>query len=226
MKGPIWSASVMCANLGRLEEDFQALEAAGCHELHFDVMDGAFVPALSLGAEFIAAAKACTGLACDVHLMTERPDRHVDAFIEAGCDSLTVHVETCRHAHRTLVQIREAGASPGIAVNPATSLTKLEYLLPYADRALVMTVDPGHPGQKIISGAFERVKILKENIDYRKLKTKIQAEGDMDAKNAAILANAGVEVFVLDGASIFDGPGLAHSLAAFETAVEQQRKVV
>jgi ribulose-phosphate 3-epimerase len=164
-----YAASVMCANLLRLEDDLKALEEAGCHELHFDIMDGVFVPNITLGFDLIKAVHKASSLPCSAHLMIVRPERYVQRFVEAGCASVTVHVEATLHAQRLLTQIREAGASPGIAINPATPLTKLEYLLDYVDRVLVMTVDPGYAGQKIIPNAFERVRILRENIRHRKL---------------------------------------------------------
>ena len=221
MSRPIWSASVMCANLGRLEEEFQTLEAAGCHELHFDIMDGAFVPNLTLGIDFVRMAKRVCGLRCDVHLMIDRPERYIPRFLEAGADSISFHLEACIHDHRALHQIRDAGASPGIAINPATPLLKLQYLLPYVDRVLLMTVDPGYSGQRIIKSAFERVQILKKNIDYRKYKTKIQVDGNIDARNAALLGQYGAQIFVLGTSSIFQAPGLAQNFHSFTKNFQQ-----
>jgi len=221
----IYSASVMCANLRCLENDLKTLETAGCHELHFDVMDGMFVPNLTLGCDLIRAAKAACTLPCSAHLMVTKPEKHIESFVEAGCTSITVHVETCVHVHRLLNHIREAGASPGIAVNPATPLTKLDYLLECADRVLLMAVDPGYSGQKLIKNAFERIKILKENLDYRELRTRIQVEGNINVENAAILANSGATILVLDSSSIFNGPtNLAKALNDFDAALALKRK--
>lgn len=229
MSNLICSASVMCANLARLEDDLVALEQGGIDELHFDIMDGTFVPNYTLGFDFIKAAKACTpNVHCNAHLMIEKPERYIERFVEAGCDSLTVHVETCPHAQRTIAQIRDAGASPGIALNPATPLTKLQYLLPYVDRVLVMTVDPGYAGQKIIQSSFERVRILSENIRYHEYNAKIEVDGNINVENAARLARFGAEIFVLGTSSVFLGQDteLGENLKTFREEVETQKHLV
>jgi len=223
MKDLVYSASVMCANLARLEDDLRTLEAAGCDELHFDIMDGQFVPNFTLGFDFIKAAKACCDLPCNGHLMIARPASYIDRFVEAGCDSLTVHLETCAHPHRVLAQIREAGASPGIAVNPATPLTQLDYLFEGADRVLVMAVDPGYAGQQMVPGVFDRVRILRENIAYRELRTRIEVDGNITVRNAAMLANAGAEIFVLGTSSIFRGGDIASALDTFKADLAKER---
>lgn len=216
----------MCANLARLEDDLRALERAGCDELHFDIMDGRFVPNFTLGFDFIKAARRVCALPCHAHLMITKPENYIERFVEAGCSAVTVHVEACVHAHRTLAQIRAAGASPGIALNPATPLTKLDFLFEYVDRVLVMTVDPGYAGQKIIPSAFERVRILHENIVYRERAIAIEVDGNINARNAAALANAGARIFVLGTSSIFKGNGrLDDALPAFRRKVEDERKL-
>lgn len=222
-----YSASVMCADLGNLERDLRALEEAGCDELHFDIMDGLFVPNFTLGFDIIKAARRVCALPCHAHLMVTNPERYIERFVEAGCSTISVHVETCKHAHRTLDQIRSAGASPSIAINPATPLTKLEFLLDSIDRVLVMTVDPGYAGQSIIGTSFERVRILGENIRYRELRAAIEVDGNIDVRNAAQLANLGARIFVLGSSSIFGGNGrLQEKLAAFRAAVDDARKVM
>ena len=221
----IWSASVMCANLARLEDDLKVLEAAKCDELHFDVMDGLFVPNFTLGVDTIKAVRRCCGLACSAHLMIRRPEDYIERFVDAGCSIVTVHVETCVHAHRTLTQIRDAGASPGIAINPATPLTKLDYLLDLADRVLVMTVDPGYAGQTMIRGAVERVRLLRENIDYRKRPALIEVDGNISVQNAALLSRAGADVFDLGTASIFTGGDLANNFEKFKKKVVVAREL-
>ena len=222
-----YTASVMCANLARLEDDLRALEQAGCDELHFDIMDGLFVPNFTLGFDFIKAARRVCGLPCHAHLMITKPDDYIERFAEAGCNTVSVHVETCVHAHRTLAQIRATGASPGIAINPATSLTKLDFLFDLADRVLVMTVDPGYAGQKLIPNSFERVRILRENITYREKAIDIEVDGNINARNAALLANAGANLFVLGTSSIFKpGARLGEALPAFREKVELERTQV
>lgn len=222
-----YSASVMCANLARLEDDFKTLEKAGCDELHFDITDGLFVPNFTFGFELIRAARGCCRLPCYAHLMIAAPGQYIERFVEAGCTGVTVHIETGAHIHRVLTQIGEAGAAPGIAINPATPLTKLDYVLDCVDRILVMTVDPGHAGQKLIPGAYERVSIVKENIEYRKLKAKIEVDGNIDVKNAAVMANRGANILTLGTASIFSGDAdLAKAFRAFKSAVAAERNVI
>jgi ribulose-phosphate 3-epimerase len=216
----------MSANLGRLEEEFLTLERAGCDELHFDIMDGLFVPNITLGADFIRMAKRVCSLPCDAHLMISKPENYIDEFVAAGADTISIHVETCRHAQRVLTRIRDLGASPGIAVNPATPLTKLEYLLPSVDRVVMMTVDPGYAAQTILASAFERVKILRENLRYQKRDISIQVKGDIGVKNAAILLNMGADNLVLDTTSIFDGSDPGENLRRFRERVTTERAVV
>ena len=222
----IWSASVMCANLARLEDDLKVLESAKCDELHFDVMDGQFVPNFTLGFDLIKAVRRSCGIPCSAHLMITRPEDYVERFVEAGCSIVTVHVEACIHAHRVLAQIREAGASPGIAINPATPLTKLDYLLDLADRVVVMTVDPGYAGQTMIRGAHERVRILRENIDYRERPILIEVDGNINVQNAALLSRAGADVFDLGTASIFTGGNLAENFEDFKKKVYIGRELL
>jgi ribulose-phosphate 3-epimerase len=181
----------MCTNLARLEDDLHALQQGGCDELHFVIMDGTFVPNFTLGFDTIKAARRVCRIPMHAHLMITKPEAYIERFAEAGCSAITVHVETCPHAHRTLAQIRATGASPGIAINPATPLTKLDFILEQTDRVLVMTVDPGYAGQTIIKNAFERVRILAENIAYRERKITIEVDGNINARNAALLAKMG-----------------------------------
>jgi ribulose-phosphate 3-epimerase len=211
-----------------LERDLRAIEKSGFDELHYDIMDGAFVPNLTMGTDVIRQAKAQCKLPASAHLMLAKPERYIDRFAEAGCDTIIVHAEACIHAPRTLTAIRDAGASPGIAINPATPLTKLDYLFEYVDRVLVMTVDPGYAGQALIASSFERVRIVRENVAYLKRRIDIEVDGNISAVNAAILANQGANRFVLGTASVFNDryPDLAAALPAFKESVEAERAVV
>ncbi|MDZ4860550.1 MAG: ribulose-phosphate 3-epimerase [Candidatus Hydrogenedentes bacterium] len=222
-----YAASVMCANLARLEDDLRALEQGGCDELHFDIMDGLFVPNFTLGFDLIKAARRVCRLPFHAHLMITKPEPYIERFAEAGCSAITIHVETCPHAHRTLAQIRATGASPGIAINPATPLTKLDFLMDSVDRVLVMTVDPGYAGQTIIKNSFERVRILHENAAYRERRITIEVDGNINARNAALLANTGARSFVLGSSSIFKGSSrLGEALLNFKSKVDAERSVV
>jgi ribulose-phosphate 3-epimerase len=216
----------MCADLLNLGEDFRTLQSVGCEELHFDIMDGAFVPNFTLGPDFVKAARRACSIPCAAHLMVSRPEDYVDRFIEAGCSTVTIHVETCPHAQQILTRIRAAGASPGIAINPATPMTRLDYLLDYVDRVLVMSVDPGYAGQSIIKNAFDRVRILKEVIRYRELPAQIDVDGNITVKNAALLLSAGAEILVLGTASIFKGGRVGEALMTFREKVAEESKMV
>ncbi|MCH7909753.1 MAG: ribulose-phosphate 3-epimerase [Candidatus Hydrogenedentes bacterium] len=221
-----WSASVRNMNLARLNEDLDAVADAGCDALHVDVMDGSFVSDFSLGFEMVEALKAHSTLSCEVHLQIEAPERYIERFVRAGCASITIHAEACVHAHRVLAQIREAGASPGIAINPGTPLTKLDYLLPHADQVLVLARDPDERDRAPESTAFERVKILRENIAYRDQNIRIHVEGGIDAKSAAIFSQLGADTIVLDDAKLFGQGDGGAKLREYMEEADAQRHVV
>jgi len=219
-----YSASVMCLDLGRLKEEFHFVQKIGIDELHFDIMDGTFVPNLTLGFDFISLARKCCSLPCWAHLMIVRPERYIKRLVDIGCAGITVHVESCLHAHRTVKQIREYGLSPGIAVNPMTPLDELEYLLPEVDRVLIMAVDPGYAGQKIIPQTFERVQILSRKIQYHKYPVDIEIDGNITVKNCAKFIRLGGNVFVLGSSSIFFGAtrNYEESFPHFKKEVSEQ----
>ncbi len=218
-----YAASVMCARLMRLQDDIEALAKAGVDELHFDIMDGIFVPNITFGMDFVRAAKEVSSLSCFAHLMIVKPEAYVKRFRDAGADGVTVHIESTVHIQRLLTTIRQEGMKVGVAINPATPLTRLDYVLDYVDRVLVMAVDPGFAGQKLIPSAFERVQILKRTIDARKLPVEIEVDGNISATNAAHLAQRGASVFVLGTASIFNADNHAARFPEFVREVDAKR---
>lgn len=196
--------SILSADFTRLAEEIQAVEAGGATILHVDVMDGHFVPNITIGLPVVKSMRKATRLTIDCHLMIEEPGRYAVAFVEAGADMVSVHVEADVHLQRTLTAIREAGAKPGIAINPATPLVALEEALPFADFILLMSVNPGFGGQKFIPTSTDKVRRLKSMIDERGLKTRIEIDGGIDGSNIAEVVTAGVEM-VVAGSAVYGG---------------------
>ena len=223
----ISSASVICADLGNLKRDMNDLKDAGCEELHFSIMDGTFGPDICLGFDFIKMAKESCGLPCNACLSVERPERFIDRCIGAGSDIITLQVETCMHMHRALTYIREAGVSPGIVINPATPLIKVEYLLGLVDRIVLMNTEVGFEKQKPTQGAFERVRILKQSIDYLELPVKIEVCGNLDVDNAAMMLRHGANILVLDKSNVFENEvDLCASYKEFLESVARETNLV
>lgn len=196
--------SILSADFTRLAEEIQAVEAGGATILHVDVMDGHFVPNITIGLPVVKSMRKATRMTIDCHLMIEEPGRYAVAFVEAGADMVSVHVEADVHLQRTLTAIREAGAKPGIAINPATPLVALEEALPFADFILLMSVNPGFGGQKFIPTSTDKVRRLKSMIDERGLKTRIEIDGGIDGSNIAEVVTAGVEM-VVAGSAVYGG---------------------
>lgn len=192
--------SILSADFTRLGEDIRAVEAGGAGVLHVDVMDGKFVPNITIGLPVVKSIAKVAKIPLDCHLMIEEPSRYAVQFVEAGASMVSVHVEADVHLHRTLTAIREAGGKAGIAINPGTSLAALEEALPFADFILIMSVNPGFGGQKFIHTSLEKVRRLKMMIDERGLKTKIEIDGGVDATNIAKVAEAGAEIIVAGSA--------------------------
>ncbi len=197
--------SILSADFAHLGRDVQAVEAAGADYLHVDVMDGHFVPNISIGPLVVRALRPATRLPLHVHLMISEPERYIDEFVTAGADLVTVHVETCPHLHRTLQQIREAGARPAVTLNPATPLNSLEEVLAEVDLILVMTVNPGFGGQQLIPAAVDKVRRLRAWLNERGLTTQIEVDGGINADTLATLVAAGADVLVM-GSAIFGAP--------------------
>jgi ribulose-phosphate 3-epimerase len=194
--------SILSADFGRLAEEVAAIEKAGADLVHVDVMDGHFVPNLTIGPPVVAAVKKATGLPLDVHLMIENADRYVEAFVEAGADILTVHVEACTHLHRTLQQIRQAGAKPSVVLNPHTPIESIEWILEDVDMVLLMSVNPGFGGQSFIPQVLRKVEALAERLVQRGLSVDIEVDGGVKVANSGALARAGATVLVA-GSAIF-----------------------
>lgn len=205
--------SILSADFARLAEEATAVAAAGADLLHVDVMDGHFVPNLTLGPPIVACLDRVTDLPLDVHLMIEHPERLIEAFRKAGADWISVHAEACTHLHRLVQQIRESGARAGVALNPATPLAHLDLVLPDLDFVLVMSVNPGFGGQKFIPGCLEKIRALRERINRAGLAVDIEVDGGIKVDNIGDVARAGADVFVA-GSAVFESPDYRATLAA------------
>lgn len=198
------SPSLLSADFANLGSQVALLDSAGASHVHIDVMDGMFVPSISMGLPVIQSIRPVSGRIFDVHLMIQDPDRYIDAFAEAGADILTVHAEACVHLDRTIQKIKEKGMAAGVALNPATPLTVLEYILREVDMVLIMTVNPGFGGQKLIPYTLEKIKSLKKLLEEQNLKTDIEADGGVTLENAGRVLKAGANVIVA-GSAVFQG---------------------
>lgn len=196
--------SILSADFTRLAEAVEAVEAGGATVLHVDVMDGHFVPNITIGLPVVRSLRAATRMTIDTHLMITEPGRYAAEFAKAGADMVSVHVEADIHLQRTLVAIREAGAKAGIAINPATPLVSLEEALPYADFVLLMSVNPGFGGQSFIPTSVDKLKRLRRMIDERGLDTRIEIDGGIDRDNIAEICEAGAQIIVA-GSAVFGG---------------------
>ena len=218
--------SILSADFGRLAEDVKAVEEAGADWIHVDVMDGHFVPNITIGPLVADAVRKATDLPVDVHLMIERPEAYLRAFVDAGADWVTVHQETCPHLHRTLEQIRELGAHPGVAVNPSTPVGTLEDVIPYLDMVLVMTVNPGFGGQAFIPTSPEKVRGTRELLAAGGNRDAlIQVDGGISAETVSRVVEAGANVLVA-GSAVFGhrggaGAGVNALRASYSTDKDQ-----
>jgi len=192
--------SILSADFLRLGEEIKAAEAAGIDMFHIDIMDGHFVPNITIGPAIVEAIKKITSVPLDVHLMIEEPDKYIGDFIKAGADYLTVHVETSVHLHRTLQRIKDSGIKAGVSLNPATSISSLDSILQDADFVLVMTVNPGFGGQNFIPQTIDKIKILKKTITDKKLPTLIEVDGGVKPDNVRMVADAGADIVVMGSA--------------------------
>ena len=194
--------SILSADFTKLGEEIRAIEEGGAQVIHVDVMDGRFVPNITIGLPVVKSIRQHTRLPIDTHLMIVEPSRYAEKFVEAGADMVSVHVEADPHLHRTLTAIREAGGQAGIAINPATPLVSLEEALPFADYILLMSVNPGFGGQKFIKTALDKLRRLNLMIQERGLPTRIEIDGGIDAGNIGEIVAAGAEIIVA-GSAVF-----------------------
>ena len=194
--------SILSADFARLGEEVEAVAAAGADVIHIDVMDGHFVPNITIGPLVAKAVRGITELPLDVHLMIEHPDRYLEAFAEAGADWITVHAEVGYHLHRTIHQIKELGPKAGVVLNPATPLTQIEEILPDVDLVMLMSVNPGFGGQSFIPSALEKIRRLRAMIEEQGLAVGIEVDGGISPQTLPAVVEAGANIFVA-GSAIF-----------------------
>ncbi|HTZ38737.1 MAG TPA: ribulose-phosphate 3-epimerase [Syntrophales bacterium] len=203
--------SILSADFSRLGDEIKAVERAGADLIHVDVMDGHYVPNITIGPGVVAALRKTTKLPFDVHLMIEDPDRYIDAFVDAGSNILTVHTEAVIHLHRTVHYIKGKGVKAGVSLNPSTPLGSIEEILPDIDLLLIMTVNPGFGGQKFISSMLPKIRKAKEIIQEKGLGLTIEVDGGVTPENIGALAQEGADIFVA-GASIFGSPSYIETI--------------
>ncbi len=209
--------SLLSADFAHLSEAISMIERGGADVVHLDVMDGHFVPNITIGPPVVKALRRETDLPFDCHLMIEKPQRYIPDFLEAGANMISVHVEADRHLHRALAMIRDGGAMAGIAINPATAIATLDDAIDYCDYVLVMSVNPGFGGQKFIRGAVDRIRVLSELIRDRGLNVTIEVDGGIDEHTASSVVQAGARLLVA-GSAIFGRPDPVEAMGALRTA--------
>ncbi len=214
--------SILSADFSRLGEEIKAVEKAGADLIHVDVMDGHYVPNITIGPGVVSSLRKTTSLPFDVHLMIEDPDRYIDAFVDAGSNIITVHAEAVIHLHRTVNYIKGKGIKAGVSLNPSTPLACVEEILPDIDLLLIMTVNPGFGGQKFISGMLPKIRKARELAQTRGLKLAIEVDGGVTAENIGTLAEAGADIFVA-GAAIFGSPSYGDTIARMKAILGGMR---
>lgn len=200
----ILSPSILAADFTQLGEEIRRADEAGAQYIHYDVMDGMFVPSITFGMPVLSSIRKITDKILDVHLMIENPERYVDEFADCGADIITVHAESCRHLDRVISQIHQKGIKAGVALNPATSLSVLDYILDKVDMVLIMTVNPGFGGQKFIESSYDKIRELKKRITEKKLQTDIQVDGGINTETLPGVLEAGANIIVA-GSAVFKG---------------------
>ena len=222
MRNNILSPSILAADFGNLERDIKETVGAGAQYLHIDVMDGMFVPSISFGMPVIQSIRGITDCIFDVHLMIEQPERYIENFAKCGADLITVHAETTKHLHRAVQQIKGCGAKAGVALNPATPLSALDYVLDEVDMVLLMTVNPGFGGQKYIPQMTEKIRTLRRTLQARGLETDIQVDGGIKTDTIRTVLEAGANVCVA-GSAVF-GDRTAEKTREFLEIMKEYRE--
>ncbi len=212
--------SILSADFSRLGEEIKAVEAAGADWIHVDVMDGHFVPNITMGPLVVEAVRRITELPIDVHLMIEHPERYVADFASAGADWISVQVEACVHLNRTVHQVRESNAHPGVVLNPHTPLSTIEWVLEDVDYILVMSVNPGFGGQAFIENSLDKTRELRRMLEERNLTPLIQIDGGVNNDTISRIGDAGVDVFVA-GSAIFGSKDYARTIAGFRERLKR-----
>jgi ribulose-phosphate 3-epimerase len=205
--------SILASDFSRLGEEIKRVEAAGADMIHLDIMDGHFVPNITIGPPVVKSLKKVTELPFDAHLMIEEPDRYIKDFVDAGADIISVHVENNPHLHRTIELIRECGARPSVVLNPATPLNTLEAVLDDVDMVLLMTVDPGFGGQQYIESMTDKIRELRNMCVKRGLRLDIEVDGGIDLSNIREVTQAGANVIVA-GTTVFGAPDAAEIISS------------
>ena len=206
--------SILSADFSKLGNEIRSVEDAGADWIHVDVMDGHFVPNITMGPLIVKAASGVTSLPIDVHLMIEAPDRYIPDFAKAGATLISVHIEACVHANRTIQLIKESGCRAGIALNPSTAISSIDWILEYVDLVVIMSVNPGFGGQTFITNTLDKIRTLRSMIEGRNLSAMIEIDGGVCEKNIEDISDAGSDVFVA-GSAIFGSPDYKETIDSF-----------
>ncbi|WP_224983528.1 ribulose-phosphate 3-epimerase [Geomonas agri] len=212
--------SILSADFARLGEEIKAIETAGADYVHIDVMDGQFVPNITIGPLIVEAARRATTLPLDVHLMIVDPDRYIPDFAKAGSDIIVVHAEATNHLHRTIQLIKSFGKKAGVSLNPATPLNVLDYVMEELDLILLMTVNPGFGGQSFIEACIPKIQTLRATMDRRGVEAELEVDGGVKTDNIARIAHAGADVFVA-GSAVFNSPDYAATIAELKRRAKE-----
>lgn len=212
--------SILSADFSRLGAEIQAVDEAGAEVIHIDVMDGHFVPNITIGPLVVDAARKVTGKVLDVHLMISDPGKYIDAFADAGADWITVHVEACPHLHRVIAQIRQRGLKAGAVLNPSTSLATLDYILEDLDLVMLMSVNPGFGGQSFIPSSLDKIRQLRSRIDSLGLSIGIEVDGGVSGKTIEQVAEAGANIFVA-GSAVYNTENYGATIAELRRLAEK-----